>query len=240
MISRIDIHIWRLTPDDARLDSATALLSQDERDRAAAFLRPVDRDRFVLARAGLRDRLAGYVDQPADALAFGTVARKKPTLAGGPAFNLSHSAGLAALAVAPAHDEADLPLGIDIEAHRPVEQAVADLSFSPTEREALQGLSPRDWAATFFCGWTRKEAVIKALGTGLFTRLHSFDVAIAAHTSPRLLRASPEMPPPEKWAMRHFQLSADMPGALAVIGAHKQLEIHVRETPQDLSAVFRF
>ncbi|WP_102110351.1 4'-phosphopantetheinyl transferase family protein [Oceaniglobus roseus] len=89
--------------DDGAEDDR-ALLSAAERDRADRFLHPRDRLHFTAARAGLRRRLAGHIGVHPAALPLRTAPNGKPELPGGPIFNLSHAAGLAALAVTPAAD----------------------------------------------------------------------------------------------------------------------------------------
>lgn len=161
-----ELHIWRADlatiPD---ISSVEPMLSPDERQRADRFMRQIDRDRFVAARATLRAILARYVDIAPEHLRFsyrcvcGTnrclPIHRKPSLAadsgGVIRFNLSHSADLAAIAVC-----CDREVGIDIE--RIDVGAAADLlPFGPA------GLG----AAEFFQYWTRREAVSKALGLGL-------------------------------------------------------------------------
>ncbi len=90
----------------------------------------------------------------------------KPFLAGGPDFNLSHSGPVAIFAVA------DFPVGVDVEAVRPVEGGLARIVFAPTELAYLGGLSASDQTAAFFCGWTRKEAIIKAQGGSIADLQH--------------------------------------------------------------------
>ena len=82
----------------------------------------------------------------------------KPFVRGGPHFNLAHSGAVAFFAVA------DFPVGIDVEATRPVEPGLANSVFTPTELAYLATLSREERQAAFFRGWTRKEAVIKAKG----------------------------------------------------------------------------
>jgi 4'-phosphopantetheinyl transferase len=104
----------------------------------------------------------------------------KPALAGKNAssrisFNLSHSFGLAVYAFSKGRD-----LGIDVEHVQP-ESAGEDIArrfFSPREVGDLRSLPPEARTEAFFLCWTRKEAYIKALGTGLHTPLDSFSVSL--------------------------------------------------------------
>jgi 4'-phosphopantetheinyl transferase len=112
----------------------------------------------------------------------------KPRLldADGLHFSLSHSAELVAVAVSRAG-----PVGVDIEQVAPWEGAdldeVADLTLSRAERAVLARQPAPDRALAFTTYWTRKEAAVKALGTGLTTPLEEIEVS-APSAPPRLLR----------------------------------------------------
>ena len=84
----------------------------------------------------------------------------KPLLPGRREFSISHSGTLAVIALA------DVPVGADIQQVRPVPDAVPRRVLSPEEREN----------GDFFALWTRKEAVLKCLGTGLDRDLRSLEV----------------------------------------------------------------
>ncbi|MFB6559952.1 MULTISPECIES: 4'-phosphopantetheinyl transferase family protein [unclassified Streptomyces] len=80
---------------------------------------------------------------------------------------ISHSAGLGMLAVSPSR------VGVDLEALRsvPVEE-IAGATLTVREHRALHA-EPRGLARSrsFLRCWTRKEAVLKAVGTGISTDL---------------------------------------------------------------------
>ena len=69
-------------------------------------------------------------------------------------------------------------VGIDVEKIRPLPDA-AELTnqLHPQEREALLCLPPAALETAFYRCWTRKEAVLKAVGMGLSMPLHSFSVS---------------------------------------------------------------
>lgn len=73
-------------------------------------------------------------------------------------FNLSHSGDYALIAVTP-----HAPVGVDIQQHRQRTRwrAIAERFFAPHEAASLQN------DADFYRLWVIKEAVLKALGTGL-------------------------------------------------------------------------
>ena len=74
-------------------------------------------------------------------------------------FNLSHSGGYIVAAVA------DVPVGIDIETKTDPELKVTDRFYSKEEQEAVR--AAEDPQKEFRRLWTRKEAYVKCLGTGI-------------------------------------------------------------------------
>ena len=94
---------------------------------------------------------------------------KKPFFENGPPFNISHSGNYVVCALS-----TEGKLGIDVE-----EKTAADLTcfrncFTNTEWGFINGTN--DPSDTFYELWTKKEAVIKADGRGLYLPLLSFEV----------------------------------------------------------------
>ncbi|TFL18395.1 4'-phosphopantetheinyl transferase family protein [Jannaschia formosa] len=202
-----------------------AHLSPAEAARAARFARAGLGNAFRVGRGRMREILARWTGSAPDALQFEEGAAGKPRLQQGPCFNLSHSAGIACLAVHP-----DRPLGVDIEAPRPVEEGVAARFFSAAERAELAALSPELWRAGFFRCWTRKEAVVKALGLGMGAPLDRFDVTLTPGSPARVTRC--EIGPPGDWHLTHLSLPQGIVGAVALRGA--PLPVTVAEAPPEL------
>ncbi len=91
-------------------------------------------------------------------------------------FNLSHSHGLAVIAIG--HER---EVGIDVERIRAefASEAIAKRYFSAKEIDELSRLPAELRTEGFFLCWTRKEAYIKAKGDGLQIPLDSFDVSLS-------------------------------------------------------------
>ncbi len=223
----IDLWIWSLD-QPGRVSALSRLLSADEQDRADRLVRPGDTERFVVGRGKMREILAIYTGTPADSLSFSYGPQRKPDLPGGPAFNLSHSDGWAALVVAPDTTES-VQLGIDIEAERAVEDGVAAQYFSTSEYAALSALPDRDWMGGFFRCWTRKEAVIKAAGSGLSTPLDSFNVTLAPGDPARITRVSGDLAPVGTWSLTHLDLAPRFVGAIAAVTDGKKIRLSLKE-----------
>jgi len=215
MAARRQVIVWSWSLQTGAFvgDDAQALLSDDERARQRSFVSPDLRRRFGAARAGLRTLLGRHLDLDPRRLAFATNEFGKPRVAGDGQvhFNLSHCEERAVLAIS---DTADV--GIDLERERPVEHVdLAKRYFHPNEVTAITA-SPdeAEQRRAFFLVWTLKEAVVKALGTGLSTPLDSFEVAIGTST-PRLAVA-PEGAPRTWWL--HAAMADGYCCALAVPG----------------------
>jgi 4'-phosphopantetheinyl transferase len=167
------------------LSSAESVLSREEKERAARFHFPKDRDRWVRSRALLRLSLSKRLGVRPESLSFRSGACGKPWLPQHPEchFNLSHSADFVAVAVGPE------PVGIDIEHLRdnlPV-ASLATHAFQPQEAEAIKAAS--NGQRLFYHLWTAKEAVMKCTGRGM--SLPPSDIAVSlVDDSPRSARCN--------------------------------------------------
>lgn len=96
-------------------------------------------------------------------------------------FNKSHTQGAAVIAVA------DRPVGVDIEAVGRFSERITNRHFTAAEQRYVDPGSP---GATirFAEIWTRKEAFVKWLGTGLHQPLNSFDTLADSRISTRRLQ----------------------------------------------------
>ena len=93
----------------------------------------------------------------------------RPFDPGGIDFNISHSGNQVVCALS-----ASCRLGIDLEAIRPLDLAVFREYMTQGEWAAIHGSA--DPSREFHRFWTRKEAVVKALGAGLHIPLQEVDV----------------------------------------------------------------
>ncbi len=233
-LDRLDqgIEIWRLDcrPFERADLSPPVYLSALERRRFAAMRHPTSRAHFAGGRWLVREILSGYTGKPPHSIDIGVDARGRPFagLASKPwgsvdskasplaqkiDFNLSHSGGdiVLALAIAPKSRRgrfAAPTVGIDIERVDPHRnwQAIAERRFSLAERRGLR-LHGDEQARclAFFRTWVRKEAFVKALGSGISTNFQRFDVTTGAVAGLEGLRIEGEEC--ERWTIRDLQLS---------------------------------
>ncbi len=194
-----DIHCWLFSLDGEHSDQS---LDETERARAARFRFERDRQRFVAGRGGVRRLLSRYVNEPPDSLSLLVEEGGRPFLRGRAVnFNFSRSEAWGLLTVSRTGI-----LGADIEAVR-MKDDLADTAqrfFASGELDVLDKLSGASWTAGFFNCWTRKEAVVKAVGTGLAAPLDAFDVALHPDQPARILRAEGAVAAAHGWTMRAF------------------------------------
>jgi 4'-phosphopantetheinyl transferase len=173
----------------ARLAACRGLLSAEELERAARFRFERDRRRFVAGRAMLRTLAGAALGVEPASLQLAAGPAGKPALRGdgGAALriNLSRSGEVGVVALQTADE-----VGVDVEAVRPFPAAlaIARRQFAPGEYRAVRRLAPQVRDAAFFRLWTRKEAVVKAIGRGLSQPLAAFALALDAGAVPELVR----------------------------------------------------
>ena len=149
-------------------------MSADERARGR-ILHGEPWQRYV-ADHGIRRRLlARHLGCSPTEVAFAIGELGKPRLAsGGPHFNASRTGANALYAICEAAE-----VGVDVE---PVHvdgidvEGLAGRVLSPAERAALAALPDHARAAALTACWARKEAYLKALGSGLVFPLSDVEV----------------------------------------------------------------
>lgn len=167
-----------LTPDPAREAAALGWLDEGERSRRERFRHDGRRRQYTLCRAALRAILCGRLGCANDELSFVESERGKPhaLLRGTPApvsSSVSHSGVHGLLAVA-----RDGRLGVDVEervARRDLDALMAAV-LTPDERAEIGAAEAGERIGRFYGLWTIKEALVKALGTGLQLDLAAFAV----------------------------------------------------------------
>lgn len=87
-----------------------------------------------------------------------------PYLQDGPCFSISHCKQGIAVAVS------DLPIGIDIEGLRRVDEALVRKTMNLEEQSQIA--MSQNPEVEFIRFWTRKEAYVKMLGTGIISDMH--------------------------------------------------------------------
>jgi 4'-phosphopantetheinyl transferase len=162
-----DCELWLADLRSEPSPTILSWLSPLELQQAWRFVFERDRRRYLAAHTALRKLIAARTRvEPMD-LQFAEGTFGKPSLCNAAhdcAFNLSHSADDAVVLIA-----AQGEIGVDVEVLRPMPDALdlAQRNFSVEECAAFTGIDPALRDSAFLTGWTRKEACLKAIGSGL-------------------------------------------------------------------------
>jgi 4'-phosphopantetheinyl transferase len=153
-------------PESVRLELA-ACLPETERREAEERQDPLDRRRWLTARAWRRHLLSAQLERDPRALKIVVDERGKPRLTGDDAglrFSTSRSEDLGLVACS-----RRMEIGVDVEAIVPLTDAegFAARFLSASEQSALATRPVEHRRAALFACWTRKEAFLKATGSGL-------------------------------------------------------------------------
>ena len=155
------------------VEAARAL--QANRGAPLARRAPEDAERSLVARAALVGLVASRTRSDPAALTVAHDRHGRPTIAEHPGLSvsISHSGALVACAVS------TRPIGVDVEqAGRPeADMALARRICAPAELSLVEAAAPGEGASVLLRLWTRKEALVKALGTGLSFPLERLDVS---------------------------------------------------------------
>jgi 4'-phosphopantetheinyl transferase len=216
-----EVHVWITEPEEIEdpglLDAYLGLLNSEERERHRKFHFERNRRQYLVSHALVRLTLSRYAPVEPQAWSFVTNEYGCPRVAGegsgGLRFNLSHTDGMAMVAVA-----RDVDVGVDVEdvfrAGEPV--GLADRYFAPAEVADLQALEVAHQRERFFEYWTLKEAYIKARGMGLSLPLDQFAFELQPGVPPRIAFDPRLKDDPEAWQFSQLRPSSRHLAAVAV------------------------
>ena len=227
------VRVWTARVDDGnveqRIEASYSMLSDDEARRIARFVQPSDALRFVVGRALARRMLSEYADIAPRDWPFVIDEHGRPQLAERPPsapdlrFNLSHTQGLVACAVAIGRE-----VGLDVEhVGRRLVHDVPERFFSPREVADLRALPEDEQPIAFFDYWTLKESYIKARGLGLTLPLRHFTFLRGDGRSPTISFAPELHDDPASWQFAQFWPTPQHRMAVAVRRTGEDLSIRV-------------
>ncbi|GAA2816367.1 4'-phosphopantetheinyl transferase superfamily protein [Kitasatospora paracochleata] len=207
---RGEAHVWHGHGHGGDPDRDLALLSAEERRHCARLSLAADRCGFAAAWAHARRIVGGYLDQDPAALRIerpDTPGVRQPTRVGtdggAPVFIGLTRAGrhwLLALAVGD-------PVGVDLEPLRTTDlAALLGRCLAPEERRQVERLPEAERGEAFARAWTRKEALMKAVGLPRATARHRLvvDPAHPGTVTVRPVQAEPR----SAWTVQDLPLSA--------------------------------
>lgn len=204
------------------------LLTTAERGRASTFVFDGDRKRFVARRRVVNYLLAAlHAGMPSEAgLSVNTYG--KPVTTTGPyVFNTSSSGNALLVAVGRQAEVEDI--GVDLEILRPMPDAllIAQQFFAADEVAKLDPLAGHALQTAFFNCWTRKEALVKAFGSGLSFDLSRFSVTMLSHEPVRVLQLDGHA---STWYLHGWTPTPRHVAALATRVAPSEVRIHCVST----------
>jgi 4'-phosphopantetheinyl transferase len=216
-VTHASVHLWRVDLNiraEAEADFCKRL-SPGEIAKAEGFVSPSARQRYIVARGSLRMLLGPFLNEPPQSIPIEVGHSGKPRIVGsghGIRFNVSHSADLAMICIADCGD-----VGVDLESvrHVPSALAITRRHFSPTEASFVEEGGSAGTDGRFLLCWTRKEALVKAVGAGLSFDLRSFSVPL---TSPGGIVPidHPGGGPARRWLLLDVPLGGEHVAALAL------------------------
>ena len=206
-----DLALFELivSPDLLLDEHALSVLSLDESARAAQISDAGYRRQFLASRYFLRLCLSERLGCEMKEISLVTTTNGKPRLAllSPPLqFSISHSAGRILFGLSTARE-----IGVDIEysRERTRYQKIAARFFTPYENEVLARAPESEQYMMFLKLWVCKEAVIKALGSGMFQHVLAVEIEIREREDEEdeiKLRNLPAIAGQcESWSVRLFQ-----------------------------------
>ena len=183
------------------------VLGESEQARAASIRHPVAKLQFVRGRTILRSALALWLDLPPAQVPIRLTPDGKPFV-DSPAvhFNMSHASGFALFGIS------RRPIGVDVETADPKRDCDGLMRrfFTPVEQEQYFRLEPEYRPAAFLRGWTCKEALLKAIGSGV-RDLQNCSVGLDPERPPAVLLA----PGDSTWTLHAGEVEPEVAWAVA-------------------------
>jgi len=179
------VHIWYIDKSKfskQQILNFRKLLSEEERIKADRFHFEKDQTRYIITHGILNQLIVNYLNIGLTDISFNKNEKLKPFIKGFPhlQFNLSYSLDYILIAFRFCNkkqlDCSNLQIGIDVEdISRSIDIAliIKDYFTFEEQEQILNSTSP---ANVFFKLWTRKEALVKATGTGLISELKTYNL----------------------------------------------------------------
>jgi len=211
------VHIWAINfvVNEETFNSYFSLLSDDEKVRALRFKFYKDKRCYVVTKGVLRLLSASYLKMNAKDIIFEYEKYGKPKFKSQTNlnFNVSHSGDMAIIGFV-----YNYTIGVDVEKIKNDfdTSEIAANFFSQKEIEALQHIPKNEQYIAFYRCWTRKEAFVKAKGSGLSFPLDEFSVTLDKDLESELVET--QWNPSEKyqWQLTSFKPSLDYIAATIV------------------------
>ena len=181
-------------------------LDLQEEARAQRYYHETDQNRFIICRGLLKVLLSQHTTLPISEIKLSYDTNKKPHLASHPTlfFNLAHSKDYAIIALS------NRPIGVDIEYINAHDDALNNLSSIFNEAEIAYISTSEQKHRAFYTLWTRKEALVKALGKGIDDDFNKIPSTHGLHRVAASLLGSTE-----SWSVQDITIASNYWSAIA-------------------------
>ncbi|CAH8282157.1 4'-phosphopantetheinyl transferase [Mariniflexile fucanivorans] len=186
--------------------SLMPFLSHSESNRANRFHFVKDKNTFVICRTVLKFLLAEQTGLDIHNIFIESDSNKKPFLPSHPSvhFNISHATDYAIIAIAKS------PVGVDIE-YVNKEFNFEDILPTVFNKSEIDEVNTSGGHVTFYKLWTRKEAIVKAIGVGIDDNISEIISLDGCQNIP-----SEFLGPIKQLQVFSFKLNEDYFGAVAI------------------------
>lgn len=196
------------------------LLSFEEKEKAGKIRALTERDLYIIARARLRELLAFHLNTYPSFIEFEYGLSGKPFVKDlkGIQFSVAHTKNTVAIGLT-----RNAEIGLDIE-HLDRVFSIDKLSgiiFSPNELNLFHSAKKEEQQEAFINCWTRKEAFIKARGSGFRFPLDQLEVTFLKGQKVEIVNTGWSVHEREGWFVESFDLPGNYRGAVA---AHGQID----------------
>lgn len=213
-----EAHLWIHRP---RMEPGPSALTKEELNHASRFRSQTAQQRFITRRTVLRDLLGWYLGIAPRTVPLQIDARGKPFLPIGPTlrFNASEADGLVALAFRVRGE-----IGIDVETiQRGISmERLAATFLTSGEMADLNRVETEERNGVLLQAWTRKEAFLKGVGSGLRGSPNRIETGLQG--SWRLVRDL-DSPRPSPWWVTDLEPFEGARLALATEGSRLRLRV---------------
>ena len=233
-VTAAPIDTWMARPDeivDERLlELYRAILDAGEQARMEGFRFARDRHSYLVAHALVRWALSACEERDPASWRFVANEHGRPEVApefgSKLRFNLSHTRGLVACAVA-----VDRSVGVDVESlRRPDEMdEVAGYAFAEEELRALAALTGVPRQRRFLEIWTLKEAYIKARGRGMDLPLDAIAIDVSPGERITATFGTAVADDPARWQFEQRWVSDQESLAVAITRTGADLGVVIRD-----------
>lgn len=217
------IHVWviELTQREETLSILKGLLDNKELKRLNQYVFYKDKLRFLISRSILKEIIGTYLNVKAKEISITYNPFGKPCLdeSINPVnldFSLAHSHELVVYAITRKRR-----VGVDLEyIHREINhEKIGRRFFTKRENRIIESLPETKKREAFFNCWTRKEALLKAIGGEDILDFHNIDVSLVPGEVARIIDYKDKKFEASEWQIIPFSPHSDYIGS--VIGDNK-------------------